>query len=111
MHVKINSRDFSVTPALKEFIESKVQFALNRYAQRIRVLELCLKDINGPRGGIDKQCIIKMKLNQFKTLVVEDTSADAYESIVACTQRAKRRMERHHNRARSQTRRSAFVQP
>ncbi|MBT0586514.1 HPF/RaiA family ribosome-associated protein [Alteromonas oceanisediminis] len=110
MHIKINSRDFSITPALQQFIEAKIQFALNRYAQRIRVLEISLKDINGPRGGIDKQCTIKMKINQFKTLVVEDTSADAYESVVACTQRAKRRMERHYTRARTQSRRSPVIQ-
>ncbi|MDM7860650.1 HPF/RaiA family ribosome-associated protein [Alteromonas sp. ASW11-36] len=110
MHIKINSRDFSVTPALGKFIDEKMKFALSRYSQRIRVAELTLKDINGPRGGIDKQCTIKMKLNQFKTLVVEDTSEDAYESITACCQRAKRRIERHFNRARSQSRRPSHAQ-
>ena len=107
MHIKINARDFTLTPALQQFIDEKVKFALSRYNQRIRVAEITLKDVNGPRGGIDKKCAIKMKLNQFKTLVVEDISDDAYEAIHACCQRAKRRIERHFNRARSQIRRTS----
>ena len=104
MHIKINTRDFSLTPALSSFIDEKMKFALSRYNQRIRVAEISLKDINGPRGGVDKQCIIKMKLNQFKTLVVEDVSEDAYKAINACCQRAKRRAERHFNRAKTMRR-------
>ena len=94
------------TPFLAaSFIEEKIKFALSRYGQRIRVIEISLKDINGPRGGVDKQCVIKMKINQFKTLVVDDISADGYEAITACTQKAKRRIERHFGRSRSQQRR------
>ena len=51
MHIKINTRDFSLTPALSSFIDEKMKFALSRYNQRIRVAEISLKDINGPRGG------------------------------------------------------------
>ncbi|WP_164084691.1 ribosome hibernation-promoting factor, HPF/YfiA family [Alteromonas flava] len=105
MHIKINSRDFTVTTAMREFIQEKLTFALSRYAQRIRVAEISLKDINGPRGGIDKQCIIKMKLNQFKTLVVEEQADDAYDAIGNSCRKAKRRVERHFNRSRTQSRR------
>ena len=101
MHIKINTRDFTLTPALSSFIDEKMKFALSRYNQRIRIAEISLRDINGPRGGVDKLCIIKMKLNQFKTLVVEDESEDAYEAINACCKRAKRRVERHFNRAKT----------
>lgn len=109
MHIKIHSKDFSITPAINEFINDKIKFALSRYGTRIRVIEISLKDINGPRGGVDKQCVIKMKVNQFKTLVVDDVSADAYEAITACTQRAKRRIERHFNRSRAQQRKPTAV--
>ena len=109
MHIKIHSNDFSITPAMSEYIDEKIKFALTRYGQRIRVIEISLKDINGPRGGLDKQCIIKMKINQFKTLVVDDVSSDAYEAISACTQRAKRRIERHFNRSRTQQRRATVA--
>lgn len=111
MHIKINSRDFSLTSTLGKFIDEKMTFALSRYSQRIRVAELTLKDIKVSRGGNDKQCTIKMKLNQFKTLVVEDTSDNTYETVAACCQRAKRRVERHFNRACSQTRRATPTQP
>jgi phage baseplate assembly protein W len=59
MHIKINTRDFSLTPALSSFIDEKMKFALSRYNQRIRVAEISLKDINGPRGASTNSALSK----------------------------------------------------
>ena len=35
-----------------------------------------LEDINGPKGGIDKQCRVLVNLKGGKTLKIEDVDAD-----------------------------------
>ncbi len=39
-------------------IERRVGHALDRLADRIREVGVSLSDVNGPKGGIDQQCVL-----------------------------------------------------
>ncbi len=100
MKIKIQSRDFELTDALHQSISDKLQLILNRYGHRIRKTEVTLSDVNGPKGGVDKRCIMKFRINHLKTIVVQDTTADMYESINNCASRVRRTLERQFGRDR-----------
>ena len=53
-----------------------------------------LSDINGPRGGLDKRCLIEARLKHAPALVIEDIEADLYLAIDRATARTGRAMER-----------------
>lgn len=100
MKIKIQSRDFTLTDALHQKITDKLHLILNRYGHRIRKTEVTLSDINGPKGGADKRCVMKFRVNHLKTIVVQDTTSDMYDSINNCAIRVRRTLERQFGRDR-----------
>ena len=47
---------------LPEHIERRLRFALARFGNRVERVVVFLKDLNGPKGGIDKVCRILAKV-------------------------------------------------
>ena len=45
-----------LSDALREYAERRLRFALDRFVPRIADVHLRLEDLNGPRGGVDKEC-------------------------------------------------------
>lgn len=64
-------------PAAIELVRTRLEFALGRFTGRVRSLRVTLKDLNGPRGGLDKYCRIAIRLDrQGRLIVVEDLDAE-----------------------------------
>jgi len=59
-----------------------------------------LSDINGPRGGNDKRCRIKVPLAGRQDVVIEDTEADLYVAIDRAADRTERALARRLERLR-----------
>ncbi len=100
MNIKTQCRGFKLSLALHDHVKSRIYLVLGRYSSKIRQVEVTLLDVNGPKGGVDKKCLITLRLNHFKSIVVQETSEDMYFSINNCAQRARRAVERHYNRMR-----------
>lgn len=72
-----------------------LEFALGRFRSRIRSVTVRLADVNGPRGGVDKTCLVTIRLDASKRLIViEETDADAVVAIDRATDRASRAVAR-----------------
>jgi putative sigma-54 modulation protein len=56
MQLEIRGRDVDITDRLRDHIERRLGFALGRFAQRIKRVLVCVGELNGPRGDIDKGC-------------------------------------------------------
>lgn len=73
----------------------RLEFALGRFASRVRSLTVRLTDLNGPRGGLDKKCLIAVRLDRpRKVLIVEDVDADGGAVISRAADRAARAVSR-----------------
>jgi len=105
MNLRVKSRGFKVTKALHNRVKSKLHRIFSRYGDRIRGAEVTLQDINGPKGGEDMTCLVTIKLNKSKPIVVKEQAADLYDAINTCAQRATLKMERHIKRAQRAARR------
>ena len=110
MKLLIQSKGFSVTEGLRNFVETNMRFVLTRYAGSLDHAQVTLLDINGPRGGEDKRCRVKVKMHGMAPIVIQETDSDMYEAIRSCCNRLKRTVDRHTNRIRDQlqTSRSRF---
>jgi len=83
------------TPAAIDLLHRRLDFAFGRFAGRVRSLTVRLKDLNGPRGGVDKSCQIAVRLDRpRRTIVVEDVDAEPEAAIVRAAQRASRAVAR-----------------
>ena len=76
MKINIRGVNISVTEALRKAIEHRLSFALSRFANRISRVTIRLVDINGPKGGKDKKCLIDATLIPTTSVVVEDIDPD-----------------------------------
>ena len=80
-----------LSPSLAPFARRRLEFALGRFAARVRSLTVRLADLNGPRGGVDKHCLVAIRLTSPRRLIViEDTDSEAEVAIARAADRAGR---------------------
>lgn len=90
MQTTIESADFRLTSALERFIREQAHSSLKANRDRIEHLKIRLRDINGPKGGNDKECCVEVKIANQPPVVVRKRSTDAYASIRKALGRAAR---------------------
>jgi ribosome-associated translation inhibitor RaiA len=104
MQIAIQARGFSLTDALEKHVNNRLGFALSRVTSRLRRVTVRLSDLNGPRGGIDKRCLIQVHLDGLPDVVVEDVQPNVYTAINRAAGRAARtimrRLSLHNTRRR-----------
>jgi len=84
-----------LSPSLAPLARRRLEFALGRFGARVRSLTVRLADLNGPRGGLDKHCLVAIRLTSPRRLiVVEDTDAEAEVAIGRAADRAARTVAR-----------------
>lgn len=74
----------------RDYLRRKLGRKLGRFALSIERTSVRMEDVNGPRGGIDKRCVIKVVLSGLPSVVVEERHHDAQ----AAMDRALARVER-----------------
>jgi len=108
MQIDIQVRQFSLTDALRSHAERRLRFALTCCDDHIQRVVMRLSDINGPRGGLDKRCQLRVVLAGLPDVVVEDTEDDLYFAIDRATDRAGRTVVRRLARQRDTARASGL---
>lgn len=81
MRVDLRGRRIEPTGALQEFVRRRLDFALDRFEDRLRSVTVRLVDVNGPRGGVDKECRIQLDLPGDRPVVVGARNEDLYAAI------------------------------
>jgi putative sigma-54 modulation protein len=82
-------------PGSVELVRTRLEFALGRFAGRVRSLRVRLADVNGARGGVDKRCLISINLDRpHRVIVIDDVDADHATVIDRATHRAARTVAR-----------------
>jgi ribosome-associated translation inhibitor RaiA len=102
-----------MTQGLHNYTMERLQPFLSLMRERARRVRVSLSDQNGPRGGVDKRCLIAISMSGSQTVVIEDTRTDMYSAIDKVSKRAMRsvvrRISRRRNR-RGRTSRDAFAE-
>ena len=85
MQVVFESRD-RAGDALRDIAEQRLRFVLRRLTWLVPRARVQLSDINGPRGGLDKQCQIELRTDHSGTVVITAVAQDwrtALERVLA----------------------------
>lgn len=61
----------TLTPADRFYIRRRLGMKLGKFAPAIERVSVRVEDVNGPRGGVDKLCRIKVVLSGLPSVVVE----------------------------------------
>ncbi len=104
MKVNLRGVHLELSDALKRHVQSHLVEPLSRFFDsEAAELEIHLRDTNGTKGGVDKECSVTMRIPRGQSMHVSEVSEDIYKSIDL----ARDRMEKTLNRQleRSQDRR------
>lgn len=72
--------------------------ALDRFSSRVASVKVTLNDVNGPRGGLDKECKIYVRLAGGVLLTTRTLAKDVFEAISLCADKCKRRVAKFASR-------------
>lgn len=90
---------------LSALAQRRLLFAFSRFDSKIRTLVLNVRDLNGPKGGVDKECTLRLILDRGDDIIVSDRGAEVAACISRVADRAARTLARRIERTRDSMRR------
>ncbi len=94
MIIQVNTSSVQPSQAILDRVNKVVNRALRFAKDRVTRVEVYLRDVNGPRSGVDKRCLIEARIGGLKPVMVEHASSDLYEAISAASSKLHRRVDR-----------------
>ena len=76
--------------AAKDYLRRKLGRKLGKFASSIERTSARVEDVNGPRGGVDKRCRIKIVLTGLPSVVVEERHHSLQAALDGALARAER---------------------
>lgn len=98
MRVEVRSHNIDRPRAVCAHATQRLSTAVRHFSGKITAAQVHISDMNGPRGAIDKRCLIQLQ-GRGLHVVVEGTGADPYAAIDNAIDRVgrsvRRAMDRH----------------
>lgn len=101
----------SLTPDDRAYIRQRLGMKLGKFAQDIERVSVRVVDVNGPRGGIDKLCRVKVTLSGLPSLVVEKQHHAAHAAIDNALESTARKVRRTLGRRTTESRERPIPTP
>jgi hypothetical protein len=111
MQIRIESSRLDEARKSRATLEQRVRFVLRRLHCKVQHARVSLRDINGPRGGVDKQCRLMLRTDGYGTLVVTSQARSSAHALDHALKRASQSLVRLWQRKRRPTRGSSEGDP
>lgn len=100
-HIIVLSNDQRINEDIKEKVKSIVERALDRFSSAIRKVEIRFLDSNGPKGGVDTQCTIKVTHVEPGRLVIKGKGVSVLQATHIASGRARSALSRRIGKLKS----------
>lgn len=90
MQIQINNQLDAFGRVAELGIRSKIEAAFTKYTNKVKSVMLTAKDLNGPKGGIDKQCRVLVRVNGIGEVVATGKHESLSQAISTAIKRAER---------------------
>lgn len=87
MKIQLRGKKKLLSPSVEQFAESTFDSKLSKLSPN--VIELTVMDHNGPKKGVDKECIARTTVSGRK-VIVRERHDDLYAAIQIVAQKLKR---------------------
>lgn len=111
MRVNVTVRDLQPDPSMIAAVERRIRIALGRFTNHIRQADVTLADVNGPRGGADQLCRLRVSIPNAPAVVIETTGSDPLAAVGDAGDRAARRVSETVSKRRELHRGSGTLRP
>ena len=89
----------------RAYLRRKLGMKLGKFARAVERVTVRVRDVNGPRGGVDKLCSIKVVLTGLPSVVVEQKHASLQVAMDAALRRTEAAVRRSVKRRTTRARR------
>ncbi|MDJ0710779.1 MAG: HPF/RaiA family ribosome-associated protein [Woeseiaceae bacterium] len=100
MNVSCRAQGFELSSAIDMFVRKEVHSTLDHFSEEIVSVDVFMKDTNGPKGGVDKQVLMRIQIRGRQQITMQTIREDLYAAIRISTKRAKRAVRRSLRKAR-----------
>lgn len=104
MKPNINFHGVCHDPEVENYILRRCAFAFSRMQHAIERTSVTMTDVNGPKGGIDKQCRIVIKPEAMSPIVVSEQQSTLKLAVDRAIARASRSLARQLKRRQTKLR-------
>lgn len=87
MRLHIHAKNVRLFEELREQLRVRLAFALARFDRQILESPATLTDLNGPKGGVDKQCRLVVRLRPKGKVAIEQSATDFATAIALAADR------------------------
>ena len=94
MDINVQTHGFKLTSAIYRSTRSQFSRSLASFRDSIVDVDVFLKDLNGPKGGVDKAVLVRIGLTTQQTITVETVNENLHAAIILSARRAKRTVRR-----------------
>lgn len=101
MKITIKAHRLKLAQETNTAMERRIRFALGRFGASVSEVTVRLTDINGPRGGIDKECLVVAELRKGGEVVVRGCGKDCAATLNYCAGRIGCAVERELSKKRN----------
>lgn len=98
LHIRIVGKWHNKESVDQQQVEQVFGFAFDRFRHAIREAVILFSDLNGPKGGIDTQCVVRTKLTNGKLIIGKAKGPDIAGSAYMACYRASRALSRQLSR-------------
>jgi ribosome-associated translation inhibitor RaiA len=92
--VHIRATGLPIDSADRAYVRRKLAVKLGKFGRAVERVSVRIDDVNGPRGGVDKVCTIKVVLAGTPSVVVAQHDTSLKAALDAAMQRAERTVRR-----------------
>ena len=94
MRIDLYSPKTPLKDEVREQALSLLRAALDRFVGAVREVRATLHDDNGPKGGVDKRCLIRLRLLPRGEAVISKSAADVLAAVALAAEGAKESVAR-----------------
>jgi len=81
MKIELHCDGLPANDKLHVHVQRRLGQALGRFRDRVQWARVWLKDVNGPRGGNDKQCLVQLRLKGASDIILREREVDAQSAF------------------------------
>lgn len=94
MDINVSTQGIRIDAGTESFVREQIRSALRRFEDQVVSVDAYLKDINGPKGGIDKQALVRVRLRNRQVIATEIARTQLRAAVVVSVRKAKRAVRR-----------------
>lgn len=81
MRIIFNNRNLTDIAEIRTYVGHKVAFFFSRNQNKIKTITITLADINGPKGGKDKQCKVRINTDHLAEIIITEERENLLHAI------------------------------